>query len=67
MKTTSDESVLVGFESLPTGLSPGAFDTVEVGIDDDDDPQVVVSYQRSAYNVAEGDGVEVTVALSAEP
>ena len=61
------ESVLVGFGSLPTGLSPGAFDTVEVGIDDDDDPQVAVSYQRSAYNVAEGDQVEVTVALSADP
>ena len=36
-------------------------------IDDDDDPEVTVSFDQAAYSVAEGDMVTVTVRLSADP
>ena len=36
-------------------------------ITDDDDPAVTASFEQSAYSVAEGSTVEVTVTLSADP
>ena len=36
-------------------------------ITDDDDPEVTVSFGHSAYTVAEGGAVEVTVSLSGDP
>ena len=36
-------------------------------IADDDDPAVTASFKQSAYSVAEGSTVEVTVTLSADP
>ena len=36
-------------------------------ITDDDDPAVTASFKQSAYSVAEGSTVEVTVTLSADP
>ena len=41
--------------------------TVTGTITDDDDPAVTASFGQSAYSVAEGSTVEVTVTLSADP
>ena len=40
---------------------------VTVSITDDDDPAVTVSFGAATYTAAEGDTVEVTVTLSADP
>ena len=62
-----DESVLLAFGTLPTGVSEGAIAETTVSITDDDVPQVTVSFGQTAYTVAEGDTVTVTVTLSADP
>ena len=63
-----DESVRLGFgTSLPAGMSAGATDEVIVSIDDDDDPQVTVSFGQTVYVVTEGGTVAVAVNLSADP
>ena len=62
-----DESVALGFGTLPARVSPGSQTTSTVGITDDDDPAVTVRFGQAAYAVAEGGRVIVTVALSAAP
>ena len=62
-----DESVLLAFGTLPTGVSEGAIAETTVSITDDDVPQVTVSFGQTAYTVAEGDTVTVTITLSADP
>ena len=63
-----DETVLLGLgATLPAGVIPGSPATSTVAITDDDDPQVEVSFDRSAYDVAEGGNVTITVNLSADP
>ena len=62
-----DESVLLRFGTLPTGVSTGTPSTATVRITDDDHPSVTVSFGQGAYSVAEGDDVTVTVELSADP
>ena len=62
-----DESVLLGFGALPTGVSAGAQGTTTVRITDDDDPSVTVSFGAATYTAAEGGSVTVTVELSADP
>ena len=62
-----DESVLLRFGTLPTGVSTGTPSTATVRITDDDHPSVTVSFGQPAYSVAEGDDVTVTVELSADP
>ncbi len=62
-----DESVLLGFGTLPARVSAGTPRTSTVRITDDDDPAVVVSFGQAAYSVAEGDRVSVEVTLSADP
>ena len=59
------ESVKLGFGTLPTWMSEGTINETTVSITDDDDPQVSVSFEQSAYTVAEGD--DVTVTLSEDP
>ena len=60
------ESVVLSFgDILPTGVTAVSASTVS--IDDDDDPQVTVGFGAASYMVAEGDAVEVTVTLSANP
>ena len=50
------ESVKIGFGTplpeLPTGVSEGTINETTVSINDDDDPQVSVSFEQSAYTVA---------------
>ncbi len=62
-----DESVKLGFGSLPSRVSEGSTDETTVNITDDDDPRVRVSFEQSSYTVAEGDSVTVKVTLSADP
>ena len=63
-----DESVLLAFgTSLPSGVSAGTPATATVSITDDDDPQVTVMFGAADHTVPEGDTVEVTVSLSADP
>ena len=62
------ESVKLGFgNSLPTGVTVGSTDETTVSITDDDVPSITVSFEQSAYTVAEGSSVEVKVKLSADP
>ena len=62
-----DESVLLAFDTLPSGVSAVAPNQVTFNITDDDDPQVTVMFGAADHTVPEGDTVEVTVSLSADP
>ena len=61
------ESVVLGFGTLPSGVSAGITTQATVSITDDDDPQVAVSYGQATYTVAEGESQSMTVTLSADP
>ena len=71
----ADETVTLGFGTLPPGVTPGTDATAVVTIADatgtgtitDDDPAVTVSYRPTTYTVEEGDRQTVTVVLSADP
>ena len=52
---------------LPEAVTRGSFGATSISITDDDVPQVTVSFKESSYRVAEGESVEVTVTLSADP
>ena len=60
------ESLLLSFGTLPPGVSGGTDDQTTVTIIDDD-PAVTVKFDSTTYSVGEGDDVEVTVTLSADP
>ena len=64
-----NESVLLSFGSLPTGVAEGSPDEATVSIVDDpaDVPSVQVSFEQAAYSVDEGSSVTVTVELSEAP
>ena len=72
-----EESVDLGFGTLPGGVSAGLIPKTTVSITDDDVPAVEVSFEHSTYTVAESDDastvdkreneVTVKVTLSAEP
>ena len=66
--TTADsgESVMLFFGSLPPGVSPGTDGEAIVTIIDDD-PPVRVSFGAATYSIEEGESVDVTVTLSADP
>ena len=62
------ESVLLEFGTLPDGVTPGTVPTSTVSIIDDDAPaSVAVSWAQTAYSVAEGGSVTVTVELDVDP
>ena len=61
------ESVLLGFGTLPTGVSLGINGESTVNITDDDVPSVTVRYEQGSYTVGEGSSVVVKVILSADP
>ncbi len=61
------ESVGLGFDTLPAGVSEGTTNETTVSITDDDVPPVTVSYEESSYTVDEGGSVTVKVKLSADP
>ena len=60
-----DESILLSFGNVPTGVTRGT--GVTVTIDDDDVPDVVVSFGAAAYDVDEGASVRVIVELNKDP
>ena len=62
-----DESVKLGFGTLPPGVSEGTTGESTVTITDDDDAAIVLS--KSSLEVDEGDsiGASYTVSLSSEP
>ena len=62
-----DESVKLGFGSLPDRVSAGAPAETTVNITDDDVPSVTVSFGQASYTVAEGATQSVTVTLSGDP
>ena len=72
-----DESVKVALGTLPAGLSEGTNPSTVIGITDDDDPQVTVSFEQAVHTVAESDDptttniqentVTIKVKLSADP
>ena len=62
-----DESVTLGFGTLPERFSPVTPFTAAVGIVDNDHPQVAVSFAQASYSVTEGGSVTVTVNLDADP
>ena len=63
------ESLELGFENLPTGVTAGTPATTTVRLDDNDVPAVTVAYGAATYTATEGAaaGVTVTVALSGDP
>ena len=61
------ESVKLTFGTLPEAVTASGATETTIAITDDDDPQVTVSFQESSYRVAEGESVDVTVTLSADP
>ena len=61
------ESVLLGFGTLPTGVSLGINGESTVNITDNDVPTVTVRYEQGSYTVGEGSSVDVKVILSAVP
>ena len=60
-----DESVLLEFGTLPTGVSEGSPAQATVTITDV--PSVQVSFEQATYSVDEGTSVTVTVLLSQAP
>ena len=63
-----DESVLLEFGTMPDGrVSRGQFAEAAVEIVDDDHPPVSVQFGQDFQRVGEGDTVNVTIRLSAEP
>ena len=61
------ESVLLGFGTLPTGVSLGINGESTVNITDDDVPSVTVRYEQGSYTVGEGSSEVIKVILSADP
>ena len=60
------ESVKLGFGTFPTGVTGGTPNEAVVSITDDD-PTVTVSFERSAYTVAEGSTTSIKVLLTDDP
>ena len=62
------ERVVLGFGTLPDGVTPGTVPTSTVSIIDDDAPaSVAVSWAQTTYTVAEGGTVTVTAELDDDP
>ena len=61
------ESVKITFGAMPDRVSPGTTDETTVNITDDDVPQVTVSFEHAAYTVQEGNSINITMTLSADP
>ena len=63
-----DESVTIGFGTLPVGMTATSPTSTEVTLQDNDDPQVTVSFDKDSYTATEGGtAATVTVKLSADP
>ena len=63
-----DESVKLTFGTMPDArVSGGATDETTVAITDDDHPEVTVEFGQDSYLLEEGETVNVTIKLSADP
>ena len=62
-----DESVALGFGTMPPGASAVAPIEATVNIADDDVPQVSVSFSADTYTATEGSSAQVKVTLSQAP
>ena len=62
-----DETVELGFGTLPPNVSEGSPSTTVVAIVDNDDPAVTVSFDSATYAVDEGWTVDVVVRLNVDP
>ena len=63
-----NEKVRISFGAMPDSrITTGAMDQTTVSITDDDDPRVEVSFGANTYTVPEGQGLPVTIILSADP
>ena len=60
-----DETLILGFGTLPQGISLGSTSRATVTIQDDDVATLTVSYSSAGYRVNEGGSTQVTVTLSA--
>ena len=60
MVDDDDESITIGFGTLPTGVTATSPDTTTVSLADNDDPAVTVQFSSTAYTATEG-GAAVTV------
>ena len=67
LEDNDDEYVTLGFGVLPVGVNAGTTSQTQVDITDDDYPDVVVRFDSNSYTVGEGDSVEITLTLSANP
>ena len=62
-----DESVKLGFGTMPPAASAASPAETTVNITDDDVPQVSVSFSADTYTATEGGSVQVKVTLSQAP
>ena len=62
-----DETLTVGFGSLPDRVTAGTVPETVLTIEDDDHPEVTVSFGAAALAAPEGAGVEVRVTLDRAP
>ena len=62
-----DESVKLGFGTLPAGVIPGRPNEATVNIADDDVPAVTVQFTEATKSIDEGSRFDVVVTLSADP
>ena len=67
MVDDDDESVKLGFGTLPTGVSSGRPNEATVNIADDDVPMVRVQFTQATKSINEGSRFDVGVTLSADP
>ena len=68
IENDDDERVELSFGSPPAmGVTAGTHSQAVVTIRDDDDPQVTVSFEQGAYDVAEGSSASITVTLDKDP
>ena len=62
------ERVKLGFGTMPDGrVTTGAIDEAIVSISDDDHPEVKVQFGQDTYLINEGQTVNVTITLDADP
>ena len=64
------ESIMIGFGTLPAGVSAGSTASTTVSLVDDDGPAVTavtVQFGAASYTATEGGDVMITVDLSADP
>ena len=60
MVDDDDESITIGFGTLPTGVTATSPDTTTVSLADNDDPAVTVQFSAASYTATEG-GTAATV------